>query len=168
MQQKEESHTSFTNNQFDGFGHSYLNEQDTPNILKMAECGSQAEHLIPSFPTKTYSNHYAIATGLYPSNNGVIDNEFLTKDEVNLSFFQFFFFKTLDYRKNLIKRKANSSKANRVIDWLISDSPPDLAMVYIENPDETGHETRPGNEQVLKSTRTVDGNIRYIFDKLHK
>jgi predicted AlkP superfamily pyrophosphatase or phosphodiesterase len=30
--------------------------------------------MIPSFPTKTFPNHYTIATGLYPQNHGIVEN----------------------------------------------------------------------------------------------
>ena len=30
--------------------------------------------MIPSFPTKTFPNHYTIATGLYPEHHGIVDN----------------------------------------------------------------------------------------------
>ena len=30
--------------------------------------------MIPSFPTKTFPNHYTIATGLYPANHGIVEN----------------------------------------------------------------------------------------------
>jgi predicted AlkP superfamily pyrophosphatase or phosphodiesterase len=30
--------------------------------------------MIPSFPTKTFPNHYTIATGLYPEHHGIIEN----------------------------------------------------------------------------------------------
>ncbi|VDK30458.1 unnamed protein product [Gongylonema pulchrum] len=32
--------------------------------------------MIPTFPSKTFPNHYTIATGLYPPWNGIIDNYF--------------------------------------------------------------------------------------------
>ncbi|HQQ02965.1 MAG TPA: ectonucleotide pyrophosphatase/phosphodiesterase, partial [Bacteroidales bacterium] len=32
--------------------------------------------LIPCFPTKTFPNHYSIATGLYPDHHGIIQNSF--------------------------------------------------------------------------------------------
>ena len=31
---------------------------------------------MPSFPSKTFPNHYTIATGLYPDNNGIVHNMF--------------------------------------------------------------------------------------------
>ncbi|NGP88680.1 ectonucleotide pyrophosphatase/phosphodiesterase [Fodinibius halophilus] len=59
---------------FDGFGHNYLHKADTPNFDTLAAGGVQAEGLIPVFPTKTFPNHYSIATGLYPENTGFIGN----------------------------------------------------------------------------------------------
>ena len=38
--------------------------------------GAYAEALIPSFPSKTFPNHYSIVTGLYPGNHGLVDNTF--------------------------------------------------------------------------------------------
>ncbi len=36
--------------------------------------GVRAENLIPSFPTKTFPNHYTIVTGLYPGHHGMVAN----------------------------------------------------------------------------------------------
>ncbi|MGH9820525.1 MAG: ectonucleotide pyrophosphatase/phosphodiesterase, partial [Pyrinomonadaceae bacterium] len=41
---------------------------------KLANEGVRAKWMIPSFPTKTFPNHYAIATGLYPEHNGIVEN----------------------------------------------------------------------------------------------
>lgn len=30
--------------------------------------------MYPSFPSKTFPNHYTIATGLYPESHGIVDN----------------------------------------------------------------------------------------------
>jgi len=38
--------------------------------------GVRAEGLIPVFVSKTFPNHYSIATGLYPENHGLIGNHF--------------------------------------------------------------------------------------------
>lgn len=59
---------------FDGFRSDYLTKAETPNFDKLAETGVISEGLIPIFPSKTFPNHYAIATGLYPENNGFISN----------------------------------------------------------------------------------------------
>jgi predicted AlkP superfamily pyrophosphatase or phosphodiesterase len=36
--------------------------------------GVHADSLIPSFPSKTFPNHYTIVTGLYPGHHGIIAN----------------------------------------------------------------------------------------------
>lgn len=59
---------------FDGFSHNYLEKVDTPNFDELVTNGVQAEGLIPVFPTKTFPNHYSIATGLYPENTGFVNN----------------------------------------------------------------------------------------------
>ncbi len=42
--------------------------------------GSQAEALIPSFPSKTFPNHYTLVTGLNPGNHGLVDNTFYDRE----------------------------------------------------------------------------------------
>ena len=60
----------------DGFMNEYLDRNPTPNFDRFIESGVKAEHLIPVFPTKTFPNHYSIATGLYVENHGIISNSF--------------------------------------------------------------------------------------------
>jgi hypothetical protein len=61
---------------FDGFRHDYLNRGLTPNLERLAGRGARADALIPVFPTKTFSNHYSIATGLAPGHHGIVANDF--------------------------------------------------------------------------------------------
>jgi predicted AlkP superfamily pyrophosphatase or phosphodiesterase len=35
--------------------------------------------MVPSFPSKTFPNHYTIATGLYPQNHGIVENNIYDK-----------------------------------------------------------------------------------------
>lgn len=65
---------------FDGFRWDYTDLYDTPNFDALASAGVKAEYMIPSFPTKTFPNHYALATGLYPDHNGIINNSFYAPD----------------------------------------------------------------------------------------
>lgn len=58
----------------DGFRADYLEKYKPPTILKIAKEGVRAKWLIPVFPTKTFPNHYSIATGLYPEHHGIIEN----------------------------------------------------------------------------------------------
>lgn len=59
---------------FDGFGYDYLEKTDTPHFDSLVAGGVRAEGLIPVFPSKTFPNHYSIATGLYPENTGFVGN----------------------------------------------------------------------------------------------
>lgn len=59
---------------FDGFRYDYLDKAATPHFDSLASGGVRAEGLIPVFPSKTFPNHYAIATGLYPGNSGFVGN----------------------------------------------------------------------------------------------
>ena len=61
---------------FDGFRFDYAEKFDAPNFISLMKKGANAEGLIPSFPSKTFPNHYSIVTGLYPGNHGLVDNYF--------------------------------------------------------------------------------------------
>jgi len=60
----------------DGFRWDYTDRVETPNFDKIAAKGVKAESLKPSFPSKTFPNHYSIATGLYPDHHGIVLNTF--------------------------------------------------------------------------------------------
>lgn len=58
----------------DGFRSDYIDQYNPPALNKLAREGVRARWMIPSFPTKTFPNHYTIATGLYPDHHGIIEN----------------------------------------------------------------------------------------------
>lgn len=58
----------------DGYRYDYLEKFNPPVLNKLAKEGVRAKWMIPSFPTKTFPNHYTVATGLYPENHGIIEN----------------------------------------------------------------------------------------------
>lgn len=60
----------------DGFRWDYPDKTNTPTLHLIAKDGVKAVSLIPSFPSKTFPNHYTIATGLYPDHNGLVNNSF--------------------------------------------------------------------------------------------
>jgi len=60
----------------DGFRHDYVQRFQPENLTKFIENGVAAESLMPSFPSKTFPNHYTIATGLKPEHHGLVDNSF--------------------------------------------------------------------------------------------
>ena len=64
----------------DGFRADYLEKTYTPNFDNMSKNGIRSEGLIPVFISKTFPNHYSIATGMYPENHGLIANSFYASD----------------------------------------------------------------------------------------
>jgi predicted AlkP superfamily pyrophosphatase or phosphodiesterase len=58
----------------DGFRPDYLTKYRPRNLGALARAGVRARWMTPSFPTKTYPNHYTIATGLYPQHHGIVEN----------------------------------------------------------------------------------------------
>jgi predicted AlkP superfamily pyrophosphatase or phosphodiesterase len=61
---------------FDGMRHDFIDRAPAPNFQRLASRGVRAEGLIPGYPSKTFPNHYGIATGLYPARHGLVDNTF--------------------------------------------------------------------------------------------
>ncbi len=62
----------------DGFRWDYLDlyANETPTLRRLRDTGASSHGLIPVFPSNTFPNHYSIVTGLYPSNHGIINNQF--------------------------------------------------------------------------------------------
>ena len=58
----------------DGFRPDYLDKYPAPTLGLLAKQGVRAKWMTPSFPSLTFPNHYAIATGLYPDHNGIVAN----------------------------------------------------------------------------------------------
>ena len=63
----------------DGLRWDYLETFDVPFMDKMADQGVKAV-MMPSFPSKTFPNHYTLATGLYPDHHGIIANTFWDRE----------------------------------------------------------------------------------------
>ncbi len=61
---------------FDSFRPDYFKWTITPNFDRLAKQGVMSESMQSIYPTKTFPNHYAIATGMYAENHGLIANYF--------------------------------------------------------------------------------------------
>jgi len=61
---------------FDGFARRYLDEDSVPTFHAVAKDGVTGDAMIPSFPSVTFPNFYTLATGLYPSHTGIVNNVF--------------------------------------------------------------------------------------------
>ncbi|MHA6289149.1 alkaline phosphatase family protein [Maricaulis sp. CAU 1757] len=58
----------------DGLRADALDDWDTPHLDALAARGVRAEHMVPVMPTKTFTNFYTLATGLYPEHHGMVSN----------------------------------------------------------------------------------------------
>lgn len=61
----------------DAFRWDYPELTCTPNLNAIAAKGVRANALIPCFPSKTFPNHFSMATGLHPDHHGIVCNSFL-------------------------------------------------------------------------------------------
>jgi predicted AlkP superfamily pyrophosphatase or phosphodiesterase len=60
----------------DGFRWDYLDRGITPNLTALAARGVRAR-MVPTFPTKTFPQHYTIVTGVHPGRHGIVGNNFV-------------------------------------------------------------------------------------------
>ena len=63
----------------DGLRWDYLDTYDVPFMNQLAREGVAAV-MQPSFPSKTFPNHYTLATGLVPDHHGIISNTFWDRE----------------------------------------------------------------------------------------
>lgn len=78
-QEKSDSHVILIS--LDGFRYDYVERFQPENLQEFISGGVAANSLIPSFPSKTFPNHYTIATGMRPEQHGIVDNSFFSPDK---------------------------------------------------------------------------------------
>ncbi|WP_183558084.1 ectonucleotide pyrophosphatase/phosphodiesterase [Mucilaginibacter sp. SP1R1] len=64
----------------DGFRYNYAQKYNASNLLTLSNQGVRATSMIPSYPSVTFPNHYAMVSGLYPSHSGLVNNTFYDRD----------------------------------------------------------------------------------------
>lgn len=64
----------------DGCRWDYPDIHNMQNLKLIGHEGVMAEAMIPSYPTKTFPNHYTMVTGLYPDHHGIVSNNFYDPD----------------------------------------------------------------------------------------
>src|SRR4051812_31007632 len=60
---------------FDALGDRFLDRDTLPNFSRLAADGIRAPFR-PEFPSKTFPNHYSMASGLTPGQHGITINQF--------------------------------------------------------------------------------------------
>ena len=64
----------------DGFRWDYTDSVASPNFDAIEKMGVKAESMQVSFPSKTFPNHYTLATGLVPDHHGIVNNTFYAEE----------------------------------------------------------------------------------------
>jgi predicted AlkP superfamily pyrophosphatase or phosphodiesterase len=64
----------------DGFRWDYTDKFDAVNLKKFRAAGVEAQSMVPSYPSVTFPNHYAMVSGLYPSHSGLVNNTFYDRN----------------------------------------------------------------------------------------
>ena len=60
----------------DGYRYDYNSLHKASYLNSFAKKGVQAESLKTVYPSKTFTNHLSIITGMYPENHGIVANHF--------------------------------------------------------------------------------------------
>ncbi len=61
---------------FDGMKPEYLQRIELPNFQRVMQRGVRSVGMIPTFPSKTFPNHYSIVTGMRAESHGLVGNRF--------------------------------------------------------------------------------------------
>ena len=205
---------------FDGFRWDYLDKvkssgRRTPTFDFLVQSGVLAT-VKNTFVTKTFPNHYTIATGLYEENHGVVANNMYDPvfnetftNTPEQSFEAKWWNNGTDSWKGLpiwfanerasyfspAKRRSGvffwpgseapiggrhithvmqynhsvllTERMNTVVDWLRNeDEPVNLAVLYYEEPDKSGHEVGPNNETLYDVIVDIDNHLGDMINKL--
>ncbi|KAL5243488.1 hypothetical protein ACI65C_010898 [Semiaphis heraclei] len=65
---------------FDGFRPDYIRPDVTPHMARFRDASASPPYMRSVFPTKTFVNHFTMATGMYSETHGVLDNYMFDKD----------------------------------------------------------------------------------------
>ncbi|QQL50792.1 alkaline phosphatase family protein [Mucilaginibacter ginkgonis] len=64
----------------DGFRWDYAKKYNATHLEDFGRKGVHASSMLPSYPSLTFPNHYAMVTGLYPSHHGIVQNYFYDRN----------------------------------------------------------------------------------------
>lgn len=190
----------------DGFRWDYPLMYRAPFLEFMAKNGVSAS-MLPSFPSKTFPNHYTMATGLVPDHHGIVANSFYDPD------------RKVTYSMNIPETRNDASYyggepiwitaqkqgvktgnlywvgsdiavkgqhptyyrvyaqqprltyAERIAETLAllrkpEEERPRLVMVYMEEPDHTGHHHGPASPQACDCVQSMDALMEELWKGL--
>ncbi len=190
----------------DGCRWDYPSWYHTPFFDHMGDKGVKGS-LIPSFPSKTFPNHYTLATGLYPEHHGLIANEFMDCEtgydftlsdriiknepkfyggepiwltaqrqgikaaviywpgsDVKISGQYPYIHQDYDQKPRLDLEQ----RANKVVEFLKrpKGKRPRLIMVYMDEPDRSGHYYGPQASQTRQAVERMDSLMGNLYSRI--
>ena len=169
----------------DGFRWDYPQKANTPNLDRIAEIGVRAESLRPCFPTKTFPNHYSIATGLYPDNHGIVLNDFyggepiwVTAENQRVITASYFWVGSEapvkgvqpTYWKRYEHKFPFTQRVDSIIAWLSlpEEKRPHLITWYMDEPDSKGYQLGPDNPDLIPVISYLDSLVGDFMFKLNR
>ncbi|TYJ52671.1 hypothetical protein B9479_006720 [Cryptococcus floricola] len=166
----------------DGFRPSYFSSHAAllPNLHALAAhpAGLRAESMQPVFPSLTFPNHWALMTGLYPEEHGIVANDFWDPDFRGGEGGQFVYTdesKSWDGEwwkgepvwsvvEKMGRKAANlapSPKVDQILQWLDLPLPhrPEFIASYFPEIDQAGHAHGPDSGEVGEALGLLDGMV---------
>jgi len=135
----------------DGFRYDLADKYQAENLIRLRASGVAADFMQPVFPSLTFPNHYSIATGDYPSHNGIVDNNFYDPA------------KDLVYRMSNKKGVEDSSWYGGTPLWVLAENQGMLsASFYWVGAEAAIRGVRPTYYYKFNSLITMNDRIRYV------
>lgn len=60
----------------DGLRYDLVDKYNAVNMQRLRQSGTWAPHMLASYPSLTFPNHYTLVTGLSPAHHGLVNNTF--------------------------------------------------------------------------------------------
>jgi len=135
----------------DGFRYDLADKYQAENLIRLRTSGVRADYMLPVFPSLTFPNHYSIATGDYPSHNGIVDNNFYDPA------------KDLVYRMSNKKGVEDSSWYGGTPLWVLAENQGMLsASFYWVGAEAAIRGVRPTYYYKFNSLISMNDRIRYV------
>jgi predicted AlkP superfamily pyrophosphatase or phosphodiesterase len=139
----------------DGFRYDLADKYRAENLIRLRSSGVWADYMQPVFPSLTFPNHYSIATGDYPSHNGIVDNNFYDPA------------KDLVYRMSNKKGVEDSSWYGGTPLWVLAENQGMLsACFYWVGAEAAIRGVRPTYYYKFNSLISMNDRIRDVFNWL--
>jgi len=139
----------------DGYRWDYTDKYNAESLKKLRAQGVAAESMVPSYPSVTFPNHYAMVSGLYPSHSGLVNNTFYDKARND------------SYSMGAKKKVADGSWYGGTPLWVLAEQQKMLAASFYWVASEAAiKDTRPTYYYVYNEKINIHNRIQAVVDWL--